>query len=246
MAAASDLKFLLDEVVRRLASDPVPIRLQPVYGSSGSFHAQLQQRAPFDVFLAADIEYPRDLVRRGIGRAADLFTYARGRLVLWVGSPSPLRIEQEGLRALLEARRVAMANPRHAPYGRAAEAALRTAGLWDALRPRLVFGDNAAQAAHFAQSGAADAALIARSLAAAPAMRAAGRFVELPPGTYPALWQAGLILPWARSRAGAERLRDYLAGSEGRRLLAEYGFDVPRSVLPTPGRSTGPGLPAAR
>jgi len=138
VAAASDLKFALDEVIERLAARHPSIRVEPTYGSSGNFHAQIRQRAPFDLFLSADIDYARDLVSRGLGDERDLFTYAEGHLVVWVPNRSTLPIEREGLQALERARRIAIANPRHAPYGRAAAAAMRAAGLWPRLESRLV------------------------------------------------------------------------------------------------------------
>ncbi len=226
VAAAANLKFALDEVVARLARRQPPTRVETTYGSSGSMHAQLRQRAPYDVYLSADVEYPRDLVSRGIGSDGDLFTYAVGRVVLWVPTRSTLAIERDGLGSLVGATRIAIANPRHAPYGKAAEAALRSAGVWSSVSRKLALGQNVAQAAQFVQSGAADAGIIAKSLAVAPAMRAAGRFWEIPENAYPRLEQGGLILPWAVSRAGAVRFRDYLLSDEGRQLLASYGFGL--------------------
>ena len=227
IAAAADLKFALDDIAARLAKRQPAIRVQPTYGSSGVMHAQLRQRAPYDVFLSADIDYPRDLVSRGIGSDHDLFTYATGRIVVWVPASSALPVERDGLRALAGARRIAIANPRHAPYGKAAEAALRNAGVWTAINSRLVLGENVAQAAQFVQSAAADAGIIAKSLAVAPAMRHAGRFWDVPPDTYPTLTQGGLILPWAISREAAVHFRDYLLSDEGRQVLASYGFGAP-------------------
>src|SRR5918992_86335 len=162
VAAAADLKFALDDLAAQLAKRQPAIRLQPTYGSSGVMHSQLRQRAPFDVFLSADVEYPRDLVSRGIGSSRDLFRYATGRIVVWVPASSRLPVERDGLRALAGANRIAIANPRHAPYGRAAEAALRSAGVWAAVEGKLVLGENVAQAAQFVQSGAADAGIIAK------------------------------------------------------------------------------------
>lgn len=228
IAAASDLKFALDEVIRRFAAGHPSIRVEPTYGSSGTFHAQLRQRAPFDLYLSADLEYARDLVSRGIGSEKDLFTYAGGHLVIWVPRSSPLPVEREGLQALLRAPRVAIANPRHAPYGRAAEAALRAAGIWERIEPRLVLGENVAQAAQFVQSGAAAAGIIARSVTMAPAMRAAGRVHELPRSSHPEIRQGGLVLPWATSRTAALAVRDFLLGREGQAVLVDYGFDLPR------------------
>ena len=227
VAAAADLKFALDEVAARLVRQQPPVRIQPTYGSSGNMHAQLQQRAPFDIYLSADVEYPRDLVERGTGSERDLFTYALGRLVVWVPKRSKLPIEGEGLGALRSARRIAIANPRHAPYGRAAEQALRGAGLWQESG-RIVLGENVAQAAQFVDSGAADAGLIAKSLALAPVMRSTGRFWDVPETAYTPVQQGGLILPWATSRAAAERVRDYLLSADGRRLLGSYGYGLPQ------------------
>ncbi|MBI4887210.1 MAG: molybdate ABC transporter substrate-binding protein [Acidobacteria bacterium] len=227
VAAAADLKFALDEIGDELARRHPALRVRATYGSSGSMQAQLRQRAPYDVYLSADIEYPRDLVSKGVGSTADLFAYATGRLVVWVPKDSPLPIEREGLRALAAAKRIAIANPRHAPYGRAAEAAMRRAGVWEAASRRLVLGENVAQAAQFVQSGAADAAVIAKSLALAPALGPLGRFRDVPADLYPPLVQGGLILPWAGSRAAAVALRDFLLSREGRAILGRYGFGAP-------------------
>jgi molybdate transport system substrate-binding protein len=227
VAAAADLKFALDEVVARLARRQPSIRVETTYGSSGSMHAQLRQRAPYDVYLSADFEYPRDLVSRGIGSDRDLFTYAIGRIVVWVPRSSTLAIEREGLGALADAARIAIANPRHAPYGKAAEAALRKAGIWDRVSRKMVLGENVAQAAQFVQSGAADAGIVAKSLAVAPVMRGAGRFWEIPESAHPRLIQGGVILPWVVSREAAVRFRDYLLSDEGRQVLASHGFDLP-------------------
>ena len=227
VAAASDLQFALEAAIREFSVTHPSVRVEPAYGSSGNFHAQLRQRAPFDLFLSADMRYVEDLVSRGIGRESDTFAYATGRLVIWVPNGSPLRVEQEGLAALAGASRIAIANPRHAPYGRAAEAALRRAGLWERLQPRIVRGDSVAQAAQFVQSGAADAGLIAGSLATAEALRNAGRFVEVPRDAYPELVQGGLVLPWARSREAAVAFRNFLTGPGGRAVLAANGFAIP-------------------
>jgi len=227
VAAASDLKFALDEAISRLKRLDASIEVEAAYGSSGNFHAQLRQHAPFDLYLSADAVYPRDLVRSGIGLERDLFTYAVGRLVVWVPHRSTLPIERDHLRTLVGARRVAIANPRHAPYGRAAEAALRREGIWNQIQPRLVLGENIAQTAQFVQSGAADVGLVAKSLVVAPAMAGAGRYWEIPAHEHAPLVQGGLVLPWASSREAALRVRDYLLSVEGRKLLQAFGFGLP-------------------
>ena len=224
VAAAADLKFALDEVIATFRQTHPGIRVEPTYGSSGTIHAQLRQRAPYDIYLSADIAYPQDLVSKGIGARLDLFGYARGRLVLWVPKQSRLPVERDGLRALTGATRVAIANPRHAPYGRAAEAAMRHAGVWAATERRLVLAENVAQAAQFVESGAADAGIIARSLVVATPMRASGRYWDVPEAMHPPIDQGGLILPWASSRDAAVRFRQFLTGVEGQEILRRFGF----------------------
>jgi molybdate transport system substrate-binding protein len=227
VAAAADLKFALDEIVARFHARHPSFRVEPTYGSSGHMHAQLKQRAPYDLFLSADIGYPRDLVASRIGAPADVFAYARGRLVVWVPARSNLPIERDGIRALVSAGRIAIANPRHAPYGRAAEAAMKNAGIWPSVQNRLVLGESVSQAAQFVESGAAAAGVIARSLVLAPAMKGAGRYRDVPLDLHPPLDQGGLILPWAASRTATVTFRDFLLGPEGRRILTAFGFEAP-------------------
>jgi molybdate transport system substrate-binding protein len=227
VAAAADLRFVLDRLAARLAQQTSPVQLDTTYGSSGTLHAQLRQRAPFDVFLSADVSYPEDLVTRGLAAQGDLFVYATGRIVLWVPTASVLPIESRGVAALASARRIAIANPEHAPYGRAARAAMQAAGVWDGVQARLLLAENIAQAAQYVQAGGADAGVIAKSLAVVPAMRTTGRSVDVPQDSYPPIIQGGVILPWARSRKAAFAVREALLAPEGRALLAEYGFGVP-------------------
>ena len=160
VAAAADLKFALDEVVG-LAEDRHPgLTVKVTYGSSGTFLQQIQNGAPFDLYLSADLSYPRELVDAGLAEEDDLFRYAVGRLVLWVPESSPVD-PRDGLEVLAGdgTAKVAVANPEHAPYGVAAVAALREAGVYDAVAPKLVLGENVAQAAEFVQSGNADAGI---------------------------------------------------------------------------------------
>jgi len=227
VAAAADLKFALDEIIVTFRERHPHVRVQPTYGSSGNIHAQLRQRAPFDIYLSADVAYPQDLVSRGIGARSDLFGYARGRLVVWVPTDSALPVERDGLRALSAARRIAIANPRHAPYGRAAEAALRRAGVWASAGRRLVLAENVAQAAQFVESGAADVGIIAKSLVLAPSMRSSGRYWDIPEDMHPPMEQGGLILPWASARGSAVRFQQFLTGAGGREVLARFGFGAP-------------------
>jgi molybdate transport system substrate-binding protein len=215
IAAASDLKFAMEELVQDFQKRNPGALVKLSYGASGNFFAQLQQQAPFDLFFSADFEYPRRLEADGHTLPGTTFVYAVGRLALWVPRASSAEIDAQGLRTLLvpEIRKIAIANPRHAPYGRAAEAALRHFGVYESVLPKLVLGENVAQAAQFAQSGAADAALIAHSLVLAPAMQAGGRFWEVPLGAYPRMEQGGAILKWAKDPALARAFRDYVRDS---------------------------------
>lgn len=214
VAAASNLEPALTALEDELD-------LQVTYGSSGSFVQQLANGARFDLFLSADADYPQQLVGRGLADPADVFPYALGRLVLWV--PDGSALDPAGGLALLrgdDVRRVAIANPRHAPYGRAAESALRAAQVYEEVAPKLVLGENVAQAADFVVSGGADAGIVPRSLVAAGPLADVGRWAELPQA--PPLEQAGVLLD-----PNGIPLRDLLLGDRGRRALAAAGYDLP-------------------
>jgi molybdate transport system substrate-binding protein len=222
IAAAADLQFALEEISREFHVVHPDVDLHMAYGSSGNFYAQIRNQAPFDVFLSADVEYPRKLVQEGIGAGNSLFVYAVGRIVVWVPAASPLD-PATALRAAT-VRHVAIANPRHAPYGRAAEAALRSLGVYDSVEGRLVLGENIAQTLQFVQSGAADVGIVALSLALAPPVRAQGRYWEVPLEAYPKIEQGGVIL---RDSKAAREFRSFLLDAGGRRILKEYGFSLP-------------------
>jgi molybdate transport system substrate-binding protein len=225
LAAAADLRFAFDELAASFEQRYPDIKLAVSYGASGTLCAQLENQAPFDLFLSADTDYPRRLANLGLTEG-DPFVYAVGRLVVWVPNNSHVDLDRLGARALLEqaVHKIAIANPRHAPYGRAAEAALRGLGLYEAVRDKLVLGENVAQAAQFVQSGSADAGLFGLSLALAPTVRESGRYWEVPTTAYPPIRQAGVILSWARDRLAAAAVRDFLLSPEGQALLNRHGF----------------------
>src|SRR5437773_3688919 len=156
VAAAADLRFALDALTATFRETHPDVVVDVSYGSSGSFYAQLLNRAPFDVFLSADLDYPKKLAAQRLTRGP-VFTYAVGRIVLWVPASSPVDVSALGMDALAAPRvtHIAIANPAHAPYGRAAEAAMRASGVYDRVQPKLVFGDNVGQALQFVQSGTA-------------------------------------------------------------------------------------------
>ena len=228
VAAASDLRFALDEVVEIFKQHHPATAVSMTYGSSGSFYAQLVNHAPFDLFLSADVSYARQLAESGLTSGSP-FTYALGRLAVWLPSASPIAIETLGLKALADPhiRHIAIANPELAPYGRAAEAALRLAGIAGVAGPKLVLGENASQALQFVQGGSADAAIIALSLARAPMLAGAGRYWIVPAEMHPPIEQGGAIMKWTRQREAAEAFREVLLGPDGQAVLARYGFSVP-------------------
>ena len=229
VAAAADLKFALDEIKTAFRTQHPDITVQVSYGSSGNFFAQLSNRAPFDMFFSADVDYPRQLIAQGLAAKETEFLYAVGRLVVWVPRTSALDLTRLGINALADPsiRKIAIANPKHTPYGRAAEAAMKTLGVYETVRERLVFGENIAQTAQFVQTGAADIGIIALSLAIAPALKDEGRFWEVPLESYPRIEQGGVIVSWATDVPAAQAVRAFVLGAEGRAILHQYGFFLP-------------------
>jgi molybdate transport system substrate-binding protein len=228
VAAAADLNVALAELITRFgAAHDVDVTVS--YGSSGTLYAQLLNRAPFDLFLSADVAYPNQLAARGLTVPQSEFTYAIGRLVVWAPAGSRLDVEHDGLQALASGSiaHIAIANPEHAPYGRAAVAAMQAAGVYDRARPKLVLGENVAQAMQFVQSGAADAGIVARSLALAPSVKGKGRTFEIPASAHPRIEQGGAILEWAADVDAARALRGFLLSADGQAILTQNGFSVP-------------------
>lgn len=229
IAAASDLRFALGEIVARLRQVQPALDVQVTYGSSGTFFAQLVNGAPFDLFMSADTDYPKQLAARGLTLGGSEFTYAIGRLAVWVPAASPLDVEKNGLQVLVDprVRHVSIANPATAPYGRAAEAAMRQAAVYDRVKPKLVLGENVAQALQFVQSGSADVGVVALSLAIAPTVKDSGRFWIVPLEMYPRMEQGGVILRSAARTDAARAVRAFLVGGEGRSILKRCGFFLP-------------------
>jgi molybdate transport system substrate-binding protein len=228
VAAAADLNAAFADLITRFgASHDVDVSVS--YGSSGTFYAQLLNQAPFDLFLSADVAYPNQLASRGLTLPQSEFTYAVGRIVVWAPASSTLDVEREGLQALTQASlaHVAIANPEHAPYGRAAVAAMQSAGVYDRVQPKLVVGENIAQTLQFVQSGAADAGIVALSLALAPNVKGKGRMYEIPVSTYPRLEQGGVILKSAQDVDAARAFRGFLLSADGQAILKQYGFAPP-------------------
>lgn len=227
--AASDLRFALGELLdSEFSAEHPECAVGVSYGSSGQAFAQLSEGAPFDLFLSADIDYASRLAEAGRASPGDVFPYARGRLVLWAARDRRLDLQGRGAAALRDesVHHIAIANPEHAPYGRAAMAALRSLGLDEELRAKLVFGESVSQAANMVRSGGAEVGILALSLAKAPAMRRGDAF-ELPLGRYPALRQGGVVLPGQPGEACARRLATFLGTERARGVLSSWGFLPP-------------------
>ncbi len=229
VAAASDLKFALEEVLKDFHKDIPGMKVEVTYGSSGNFATQLSHGAPFDVFLSADTSYPDKLAKAGLTVEGSQFDYAVGRLVVWADKGKKFNIASEGLKKLTDPgiRKVAIANPEHAPYGRAAVAALKSAGVYDEVEPKLVRGDNIAQAAEFVTSGNADAGVIALSLSTAGPMKDKGDVAEVDLASYPRIDQGGVILKKATDIDAAKTFTAYLSSTKTHEVLKAYGFSLP-------------------
>jgi molybdate transport system substrate-binding protein len=199
-------------------------------GSSGNFFAQIQNGAPFDLYFSADISYPKKLEEAGQIVPGSLYRYAIGRIVLWTRHESPVDVTQ-GIAALRQssAKTIAIANPRHAPYGRAAIAAMEHFKMYDDLKDRLVLGENVSQAALFVESGAADIGIIALSLALAPAMSTKGTYWEIPTETHPPLEQGAVIVKASKRADSAKQFLEFVKSRQGVAIMTRYGFVAPES-----------------
>jgi molybdate transport system substrate-binding protein len=229
VAAASDLQFALEAVAKAFTAETGE-RVTLVFGSSGNLARQAIAGAPFDLFLSADEAFVDMLADSGSTRDRGTL-YGVGRIVLFAPRGSTLGVDEQlnGLRALLAQNkgiRFAIANPEHAPYGRAAEAALRARGLWDAVQPALVLGENISQAAQFATNGGAVGGILAYSLVLAPALKDRGTYALLPESLHPPLRQRMVLLK--RAGPAAQRFYEYLQGQAARTLFNKFGFALPR------------------
>jgi molybdate transport system substrate-binding protein len=229
IAAAANLNFALTEIEERFARERgTPVEV--VFGASGTLTRQIQDGAPFELFLAADEVFPAQLDAAGLTRDAGV-VYAVGRLAIFAPTGSPLTVDAhlDGLARLVKsgtAGKFAIANPDVAPYGQAAEAVLRKRGLWDAIRPRLVLGDTIAQAAQFARTGNAVGGLVAYSLVLSPGVAERGTYAVIPESDHPSLRQRMVLLK--RAGATAAEFYAYLQGDTARSILRKHGYGVPQ------------------
>jgi molybdate transport system substrate-binding protein len=227
VAAAADLKFAMEELSKEFESK-TGTKVDVTTGSSGNFFAQIQSGAPFDLFFSADMDYPKKLEASGFAEPETLLKYAFGQIVIWTPANSQVSVAQEKWNALLDARirKIAIANPSLAPYGRAAVSALQKAGIYEQVKAKLVYGENISQAAQFVQSGNAQAGIIAHSLALSPGMKD-GKVWEIPENMHPPIEQAAIALKNAKDKSAALAFLDFVKSGAGQAILEKSGFTVP-------------------
>lgn len=228
VAAAADLKFAMDEIVSTFKKGNPADVVDVIYGSSGKFHTQIQQGAPYDLYFSADIGFPRELAKAGFA-ASEVKPYAFGRIVLWSAN---LDASKMTLASLTDPRitHIAVANPKHAPYGKRAEEALRAAGLWEKVEPKLVYGENIAHTTQFVQTGNAQVGIIALALAVNPELASKGSYWLIPDKLHQPLEQGFVITKRAEANVLAKRFADYMGSKPARAVMSRYGFVLPGEV----------------
>ena len=228
VAAAADLQFAMQEVGTRFQQESGKT-VKLIYGSSGNFAQQLQNGAPFDLFFSANLDYPKQLEAAGLTEPGTFYQYAIGKLVVWVPKDSKLDLSA-GLKVLLDPsiKKIAIANPQHAPYGKAAVAALQKESIYDQVKDKFVLGENISQTASFVASGSADVGIIALSLALSPNMKDKGRYAEVPAGDYPAIEQACVIMRSSKNKDVAQQFEKFIQTPPIKELFKKYGFAIPQ------------------
>ncbi len=228
VAAAADLKFAMGELAANFEKQSGS-KVNVTYGSSGTFFSQIQNGAPFDLFFSADVEYAKKLEASEHAEQGTLYNYAVGRIVIWIPPGIKVDLNAQDMNALLDAavQKIAIANPEHAPYGKAAVAAMKKAGIYETVEPKLVYGENISQAAQFVQSGNAQAGIIALSLAISPPMKD-GKSWLVPAEMHPAIEQAAVVLKSAKNKGAARAFLEFVKSKEGRATLEKFGFAIPK------------------
>ena len=225
VAAASDLRYALTEVIDKFNSSHPKLRIEVTYGSSGKFYSQLSNGAPFDMFFSADEEYPRRLYESGLGISPPV-RYATGRIVLWSRTRDPKSMKLSSL-AEDSVEKISIANPAHAPYGARAQEALEKAEVWARIQKKLLLGENISQAARFAESGGADFGVLSLSLAVVPPLSQVGRYEVIPADQHKPLRQSLLIMKRASDHGSATSFAKFIVGKEGQKILSKFGFEKP-------------------
>lgn len=225
IAAAADLKFAMDEIASVFNKNHSGDAVQVVYGSSGKFHTQIRQDAPYDLYFSADIAYPRELAKQGQA-ASEVRPYAVGRIVLWSANMDATKMTLANL-SDPKITRIAIANPKHAPYGKRAEEALRSAGLWEKVQSKLVFGENISQAAQYVQSGNAQVGIIALALVLNPELSKKGGYYLIPDSMHKPLEQGYIITRRGANKPLAKKFAEYIGSKQARGVMMKYGFVLP-------------------
>lgn len=222
VAAAADLKFAMDSLVKVFSNASGDVAVKLVYGSSGNFFEQISNEAPFDLFFSADLDYPQKLEQQHKTLSA-IQTYGTGQIVLWSNKLDPAK---EGMNILLlpSVTRIAVANPAHAPYGRRAEESLKYYKLYDKVRQKLVIGENISQTAQFVSTGAADIGIIALSLALSPQLQKEGKYWLIPETSHQPLRQGYVLLQHAKGNDGVQKFATFIASAKARAILEHFGF----------------------
>ncbi|GAC1436418.1 MAG: molybdate ABC transporter substrate-binding protein [Terriglobales bacterium] len=226
VAAAADLQSAMQDITSRFQHDTGKT-VNVIYGSSGNFFQQIQNGAPFDMFFSANLDYPKRLEAAGLTEPGSYYQYARGTIVLWVPNSSKIDLKS-GLKSLLDPniKKVAIANPQHAPYGQAAVAAMQREGVYEKIKDKFVLGENISQTASFVVSESADAGIVALSLALSPNMKSKGRYVEIAADKYPPIEQACAILSSSKNKQLALQFLSYIKSATTAQVLRDYGFDA--------------------
>lgn len=227
IAAAADLVYCVPELNAAFGKQYPDVDLTVTNGSSGMFYTQIRQGAPIDVYMSADMSFPRKLAEEGHADSKSLTLYAIGRIVLWTIDPA-LNVDA-GMAVLRDSKikHIALANPEHAPYGRAGKAAIEKAGLWKEIEPKVVYGENIVQAKQYAETGNADIGILALSLVRAPTMVGKGRYWVIPDDMYPALEQGAALTTFGKAKVGARQYIEFLRTPEARKIFEKYGFILP-------------------
>lgn len=231
VAAAADLNFAFKDLIKDFETQTGE-RVRFISGSSGHFYTQIINGAPFDLYFSADIAYPKKLIAEGFALPESLHQYAIGRIVLWVPNGSTLDVSK-GMEVCVDSavKKLAIANPKHAPYGRAAVAALEHYKLTDRMTDKLVFGENIAQTAQFVQAGAADMGIIALSIAVAPTMERLGTYWLIPADAHPPIEQGAVIVKTTKNPEKAKKFLEFMKTALARAVMKRYGFTLPEEKI---------------
>lgn len=225
IAAASDLRFAMDEIVKAFERDTPKAKVDVIYGSSGRFRTQIEHGAPFDVYFSADARYPEQLYQAGLALSAPV-PYALGRIVVWGKEVDARSLHVDKLDSYAF-KRIAIANPRHAPYGARAKEALEALNLWGTLEASLVYGENIAHTLQLVESGAAEIGIVALSLVLSPSLEGGAQYQLIDEHLHQPLNQAFMVTKRAVDKALALRFAQYLQTAPVRSIMQGYGFVLP-------------------